>query len=430
MNNTQLDRPESLPSEIQVVRAVWPTLVASAVGLLPFTVFTTFLVDIAGDVDGSDALVGSLRGLAGIGAVIVGIALAPLIGRISPGRLAASALAILAIASVVGAVAWVPALIAFCLLTGLSNAVLYPALSAAAADRFASGPASARAATMVMTSQTLASTLGAPLLVIPTLWWGWRGDLLAIAAIALLLVPLLVRFDRTATSVDEAGSSGAAAATTSYLGAFRAVAAIPGTGTLWLIAFARTAALMGYLAFLAPLYADRFDLAASQFAWVWGLSGGSFFVGHLIAGRLLNRVASDRWARRVMAVSLVVALAAMNGVYFSLSLLLALVATAVLSASHAVVAAAVVSLLVRRCGSVRGPALSINTVSMSLGLFVGVTVSGAALGLVGLAGSAAALSALTVVALLSALSLSVDHDESPTPPSPSTSPSTPTTGSR
>lgn len=400
---TTVDSPttEVLPSERQIIAAVWPTLLASAVGLLPFTVFSTYLVSIAGSAASTEAAVGSLRGLGGIGAVIVGVALAPLIGRIAPGRIAALALVLLAVASAVGTSSWLPALAAFCLLTGLSNALLYPALSTAAADRFGSGPAASRAATLVMTAQTLASTLGAPLIVLPTLWWGWQGDLLAVAVLALVLAPLLFRYGREdrRDSTQRLG----------YLASFRTLAAVPGARALLLVAFARTGAFMGHLAFLAPLYGERFGLSPSLFAFVWTLSGGSFFLGHLVAGRMLNADASEHRAQRVMAASLVTALCALLGVYAAPVLPLALLSTAVLSASHAVVAAAVVTLLVRRCADVRGPALSLNSAGMSLGVFLGAAAAGAGLAVAGYQGAAAVLGALTLLALAGAMSLQRDR---------------------
>ncbi|MCO1338768.1 MFS transporter [Kocuria polaris] len=397
MSHVDVATTEEMPSERRIIAAVWPTLLASAVGLLPFTLLTAFLVPISDAAGAEYAEVGTLRGLAGIGAVLTGVALAPLIGRIAPGKVAAAALVLLGVAAVVGTNAWVPALAAFCLLTGVSNAMLYPALSAAAADRFGSGPAAGRAATLVMTSQTLASTLGAPLLVLPTLLWGWQGNLVAIAVVSLALAPLLARYGR------EDRADAPAAQRVGYLAAFRKLAGVPGARALLLVSFGRAGALMGHLAFLAPLYADRFALSPGMFAFVWSLSGGAFFIGHLVSGRLLNADDSDRRIHRVMSICLVSALVALCGVYFAPVLPLALLCTAVLSASHAVVAAAVMSLLVRRCAEVRGTALSLNAAGMSLGLFLGAAAAGAGLTWAGYPAAAAILGGFTLLALVAAL---------------------------
>lgn len=396
---------EPLPSDRRIAVAIWPALLASVVGLLPFTVFSTFLVSIADATGEGDAAVGALRGLGGVGAVLVGIAVAPLIGRIAPGRVAAGALVLLAAASVVGTLAWIPALAAFCLVIGASNAALYPALSTAAADRFGTGPAAGRAATLVMTTQTLAATLAAPLIAFPALWWGWQGDLIAVAVVALLLTPVLLRHGREAhvTGGERPG----------YFAAFRTLAAVPGARPLLLVAFGRTGAFMGHLAFLAPFYTDKFGLAPGAFAFVWTLSGGSFFLGHLVAGRLVNATESDERAHRAMRISLLTALLALFAVYLAPVLWMTLLATAVLSASHAVIAAAVVTLLVRRCGAVRGTALSLNSSGMSLALFLGAAVGGAALAARGYLGAATVFGLFTLFALGAALTLrshTGDHD--------------------
>ncbi|SDG76501.1 MFS transporter [Pseudonocardia oroxyli] len=387
---------ERLPSDIRIAGAVWPALLASVVGLLPFTVFSTFLVQIADATGESDAAVGALRGLGGVGAVLVGVAVAPLIGRIAPGRIAAAALVLLAVASVLGTVPLLPALAAFCLVIGVSNAALYPALSTAAADRFGDAPAAGRAATLVMSTQTLAATLAAPLIAFPALWWGWQGDLIAIAVVASLLTPVLYRY-RSENHIGEQQRF-------SYLEAFRVLAAVPGARPLILVAFGRAGAFMGYLAYLAPFYADSFGLTPEMFAFVWTLSGGAFFLGHLVAGRLVNvPAASDRRAHLAMRTSLLTALLALVGVYLAPELWVALVATAVLSASHAVVAAAVVTLLVRRCGAARGTALSLNASGMSLGLFLGTAAGGAGLVVAGYLGAALVFALLTLFALGAAL---------------------------
>jgi predicted MFS family arabinose efflux permease len=407
MRGTELGTPEKLLSERRIIAGIWPALLASAVGLLPFTVLSTFLVPIADWAGAGYAEVGSLRGLAGVGAVLTGVALAPLIGRIAPGRVAAAALVLLGIAAVLGTFSGLAALAAFCLATGVSNALLYPALSTAAADRFGTTPAAGRAATLVMTAQTLASTVGAPLLVLPALWWGWQGNLIAIAVLSLALAPALVRYGR------EGPGAGEPAPRLGYLAAFRTLASIPGARSLLLVSFGRAGALMGHLAFLAPLYADKFQLSTGWFAFVWSLSGGSFFLGHLLAGRMLNAEDSEGRTRAVMAICLGTGLLALLGVYLSPVLPLAMLGTAVLSASHAVVSAAVMTLLVRRCGQVRGTALSLNAAGMSLGLFLGAAAAGAALGTAGYLAAAAVLGGFTLLALGAALTLRTATDDQP-----------------
>lgn len=393
------DLPQGDPpqGDWRISRAVLPTLLASVLGLLPFTVYSTFLVPIADAAGDGDATVGALRGLGGVGAVLAGIAVAPLIGRFPPGRVAAWGLLLLAAASLVGTVAWLPALAVFCLVIGVSNAVLYPALTTAAADRFGTGPTAARAATLVTATKTLAATLVAPLVALPALWWGWRGDLVAIAVVAVVLTPVLLRYGRD-RHVDATRPVG-------YFAAFRALAGVPGARALLLVSFGQAGAFQGYLAYLAVFYDDRFGLSPGVFAFVWTLSGGAFFLGNLVAGRLVNATGSDQRARRALTAFLVLALVSLFGVYLAPTLPVALLSTVVLSASHAVGVASVVTLLVRRSGTLRGVALSLNASGLSLGLFLGAAAGGVGLAAWGYPGAAAVFGLFTVLAVVAAATL-------------------------
>jgi len=397
VDGTVAPADERQPGDWQISRAVLPTLLASVVGLLPFTVYSTFLVPIAEAVGEGDAAVGALRGLGGVGAVLVGIAAAPLIGRVAPGRVAAWGLVLLAVASLVGTVSWFPALVAFCLLVGVSNAVLYPALTTAAADRFGDAPAAARAATLVSATRTLAATLVAPLIALPALWWGWRGDLVAIAAVSIVLTPVLLRHGRE-RHLDDTPRLG-------YFAAFRGLAGVPGATALMLVSFGQAAAFQGYLAYLAAFYSDRFSLSPGVFTFVWTLSGGSFFLGNLFGGRWVNAGDADRRARRALHVSMALALVSLFGVYLAPALPVALLCTAVLSASHAVGVAAVTTLLVRRSGALRGTSLGVKASVMSLGLFLGAAAGGAGLALWGYPGAAAVFGLLTLVSVVAAIAV-------------------------
>jgi predicted MFS family arabinose efflux permease len=79
-----------------------------------------------------------------------------------------------------------------------------------------------------------------------------------------------------------------------------------------------------------------------------------------------------------------------------------------------VTAAAVVTLLVRRCGAVRGTALSLNASGMSLGLFLGAAVGGAGLAAGGHPGAATVFGLLTAAALGAALTMRA-HPVDPAP---------------
>lgn len=391
---------EELPGDLRMVATLWPVLLASAVGLVPFTVFSTFLVPIAGDSGASVATVGSMRGLGGLAALAVGTAVAPLIDRFPKEWVAAGGLVLLGLATVLGTFGDVGTLMAFCLLTGAATAVLNPALGAAAAESFESTAASGRAATLVTATQSLTAMLAAPVIALPATLWGWRGDLLATAAVAGLLALLLLRRHRVPRSGDENQVR------RGYVESFRELLAVPGVLALLLVALVRTAAFMGYLAYLAAFYSDRFGLSPGLFAFVWTLSGASFFVGNLVTGRVVNSEGAHARAERLLTLSLASAMAAIVGFYLSPHLAFALVFTAVLGLSHAATAACVTTLLIRRCGSsLQGSALSINAAGMSLGVFAGAGLGGIGLAVAGFTGAATAFGVLTLVGLVAALTV-------------------------
>ncbi|WP_433548659.1 MFS transporter [Streptomyces sp. CA-294286] len=409
----------SVPGDWRMTRVLWPFMLASAVGLVPFTIYSTFLVPIAHTADGSVAALGQLRGLGGLAALAVGTALAPLIDRVRKEWAAAGGLAVLAVSAALGASGDFLLLAAFCVLVGAGTAVLNPALTAAAADRFDNDAASGRAATLITATQSLTALLAAPLVAVPALLWGWQGDLWAIAAVtgglALFFLLRGRRADRPGEADREHEKGAGRTAGPGYLQSFRLLGALPGVVPLLLVAMLRTAAFMGYLAYLAAFYDERFGLEPGMFALVWTLSGASFFLGNLFAGRLLSADRPRISSERLMTLALLVALVSLVGVFFTTSLLTALPLTALLGVGHATVAACVTTLLVRRCGSLRGTALSINAAGMSFGVFLGAGLGGVGLALGGYPGVAASLGALTVVALGLARLVAATA-ASPTPP--------------
>ncbi|MGY3334232.1 DHA1 family inner membrane transport protein [Streptomyces filamentosus] len=386
----------AVPGDLAMTRALWPFMLASAVGLVPFTIYSTFLVPMAEVSGGGVAALGQLRGLGGLAALAVGTALAPLLDRVRREWAAAGGLAMLAVSAALGTSGDLLLLAAFCLLVGAGTAVLNPALTAAAADRFDDAAAAGRAATLITATQSLTALLAAPLVALPALVWGWRGDLWAIAALCAVLALYFLLRGRRKAGTETAGAT----ERPGYLESFRLLAALPGVVPLVLVAMLRTAAFMGYLAYLAAFYDERFGLAPEPFAIVWTLSGTAFFLGNLLAGRLLSSDRTTVPAERLMTFGLVVALAALVGVFFAPTLWLALPLTALVGAGHATVAACVTTLLVRRCGALRGTALSVNAAGMSFGVFLGAGLGGAGLAFGGFAGTAAALGGLTLVALV------------------------------
>jgi predicted MFS family arabinose efflux permease len=252
---------------------------------------------------------------------------------------------------------------------------------------------------------------------LPAALWTWRGDLVAVLVAAVLLAALLLRRGTPAPSPRESafkcarvGGSVRASREISapesvgrprYLATLRRLAVVPGALALLLVALLRTAAFMGYLAYLAALYDERFDLGPELVALVWTASGASFFLANLLAGRWINTGSGS--PERAMVGGLAVAVAAMLVVHLVPVLPLALLGTVALGASHAVVAACVTTLLVRRCGDLRAAALSLNAAGMSLGVFAGAAVGGLGLAVAGFPGVGVALGAVTAAGLLASI---------------------------
>ncbi|MGH3753638.1 MAG: MFS transporter [Pseudonocardiaceae bacterium] len=272
--------------------------------------------------------------------------------------------------------------------------MLNPSLVAAAADRFGTGAAAGRAATLVTATQSMTAMLVAPLVALPALWWGWRGDLMAVTVIALILAPVVFRSGRHASAAEPDKS-----ARLGYLASFTALAAVPGAVPLLLIALLHTAAFMGYLSYLAAVYDSYFQIPPGPFALVWTLSGTFFFLGNLLTGRFSNTAVPKVRTEHLLLVALLVALVCMVSFYLVPVLALALALTALLGASHAAVAACIISLLVRRCGGLRGSAFSLTSAAMSAGTFVGASLGGVGLWLAGYPGTGLVLGSLTLVAL-------------------------------
>ncbi|MEU4191431.1 MFS transporter [Kribbella sp. NPDC026611] len=390
-----------VPGDLRMARRLWPFLLASTVSLIPFTVFGMYLVPIADAAGGSVAEIGGLRGLGGLAALAVGVLVAPLVDRVARELVAAGGLALLGLSAALGALGNVFAIATFCLLIGASTSILAPSIGAAAADRFTTPAAAGRAATLVSATTSAMAMLAAPVLAVPGLLWGWRGNLLAASAISLTLSAAFFYRGR--------GRTGTNTTRVSYLATYRELARVPAALPLLAVAMLRTAAFMGYLAYLAAFYDEKFDLAPGWFALVWSLSGASFFVGNLVSGRFLAVEHARIIPQKLLLTGLTTALLAIAAFYFSPSLPLTLGLTAVMGASHATVAACVTTLLVRRSGDLRGSALSLNAAGMSLGTFLGAAIGGVGLALGGYPGVALTFSTITAVAVLCALRVHRGH---------------------
>lgn len=373
-----------------IIRTLWPVLLAAVIGLFPFTVYSTFLVPISEAAGQELAVVGVLRGLGGVAALIVGVALAPLIARWSAPYTTAASLALLSATSLIGTAGTLPALVVFCVGIGAATAVLTPTLLKFATAVFARRGDAGRAATIVTATQSLAAVLAAPIIGAIGWWGGWHGALWVTAGAAALVAVLFVRPGRRSGVLSTPPLR--------YAEAFLLLCRRPDLLALIGIAFLRTTAFMGCLAFLAAHYHDRFALDPSAFTLVWTLSGSSFFVGNFLAGRWARSSALRQ--RGLLCSGLLVAAAAVGIVFAAETLPLALTGTALMGFSHAIVAALVTTLIGDRGDELMASAYSINAAGMSLGVFAGAFIAGIGFSLGAGPGTAVSLLIPTLGALV------------------------------
>lgn len=382
-------------SDRVIFKSIWLLVGAAILSLFPFTVFSTFLVPIAEVSGHTSAEIGTLRGLGGIAALVVGIGFAPIINRFIKQRVAVFSLLLLGGASFIGAIGTYPALIFFCFAIGAATALLTPSLLAIATDHFKQEAASARAATIITSTQSLAAVMAGPVIGGMALLGGWQGALIITGVISVVAALFFGKYQHVSHTPKSS---------VKYLDAFRQLRARPVVIGLIAIAMLRTAAFMGYLAYTAAVYFDHFQINAYTFTFVWTVSGVAFFISNFFAGKYLNK-SKEHFTHIyiILVVSLIVATGAALLIFTTPVFTLALLGTALMGVSHAVIAACVTTLIVRKSGEVKNPALAINSAGMSLGVFVGAAVGGLGLSIASYTGAAIALSATTTLGLAVAL---------------------------
>jgi predicted MFS family arabinose efflux permease len=154
---------------------------------------------------------------------------------------------------------------------------------------------------------------------------------------------------------------------------------------------------------MAAWYDHAFDLDATVFTLVWTVSGLSFFLGNYFGGRWIGRTDDPHRIGLMLLGGVIAATAGLVLLFAASSLAPAIAGTALQSAGHAVTAAAITALIIRRGEPVRSAALSVNAAGMSLGTFAGASLGGAGLAVFGYPGIAAVLALPLVGARLIAV---------------------------
>ncbi|UPK76789.1 MFS transporter [Nocardioidaceae bacterium SCSIO 66511] len=370
---------------------------AAVVGLLPFTVYSTHLVDIAADVGTDASVLGVLRGVGGVAAFVTGVAVAPLLDRLGRTRGISISLGLLALVSLAASYASIATALLFCLGVGTAIAMLTPSLLAAAADRHADTALAGRAATTVTAAQSLGAVLAGPLVGVLATWGGWRGCLLVVAGVAIALAGWVV--------LRRPPQPAASTAPLTHRASFALLMRDSVARRLVVIATLRTAGLMGYLAYLAVAYTEYFDTTPQQVTMVWTISGAGFFVSNLVSGRWVNVAGKNARPYVLLTAGVTVASIGTVVVFTTTELIAALASTALISIGHAATAAAVTSLIVARAEGSPTQLLSVTAAGMSLGVFIGAGAGGLGLALYGLTGAGICLAAITALAGVIGLSL-------------------------
>lgn len=387
---------EARSGDLTLARGLWLLILAQFLTSLPVTISSIFMPAIAADLDRGVALIGGLRSLSGVAALVCGILLAPLIDRAARAWTIAGSLLLLASASFLAARASLATMIIFYLLAGAAGALLQPALQSAAADGL-DPSTGARAVAMLSATGALSAMLAAPLLAAPAAWWGWRGDFLAVTAVLVLLAVLAgaILGRQPPAGVVRAG----------YQTAFRLVAAAPGALPLLLGSTLRSTLWLTWVAFLPAFFAERFAASSTLVAVVWSLGGTAFFVVNLVVGRLIGarEVRGWRTPEYLLPVALlaIVALAPLSLLQPTLGP--AMLATTLVAGVSGAALAANISLLVRRYTPLRGAVMGLNAAGLNLGLFSGSLLGGLAIDWAGFPGLALTLSLLGIVTLATTL---------------------------
>ncbi|WP_246081075.1 MFS transporter [Modestobacter altitudinis] len=234
------------------------------------------LPEIAGDLQVSVAQAGLLITVFAAG-MIVGAPAMALLTRRTPRRVTlVSALVVFAVGHVVVAVASsFPLLLVARFATAWATGAFW-AVASVVATRAAGPAASARALGLVGAGGMLANVVGVPIGAFAGQLSGWRGPFWALAALALVAVPLIARH----VPRDEDGAP--VVSVRSELGALV-------SGRLWLVLAAcatTTGGVLSAYSYISPLLTDRAGIAPAWVPLVLVGFGVGSLVGTVAGGRL------------------------------------------------------------------------------------------------------------------------------------------------
>lgn len=239
------------------------------------------------------------------------------------------------------------------------------AVAAAVATRAAGPTAGARAMGIVTAGGALATVLGVPLGALVAQAIGWRGTFWVLAAAAVVVVALVLRFVPTDDAADASSLRGELAGLRS--------------GRLWLALLACVMTTGGVLAaysFIAPILTDRAGVASALVPLVLAGFGVGSFVGTIVGGRLgdAHPGAVTIVTPAVTAV-LLLAMSVVVDAPWPMTALVVLLGLFGLSANGVLI-----HLAVRHAGAAGSFGSALAVAAFNAGTAIGTPIAGAALG--------------------------------------------------
>jgi predicted MFS family arabinose efflux permease len=374
---------------------IWPLLLVAMVSNLPNPAVNIFVGPLSGTYAVAPSTIGSMRGLGGGAALLIGFLAAPLLDRFPRAATALLGLAFVVLTAVLPLTGHFGGLMLAFVALGAALAITQPAIQAACGDFF-SGPEAGRAASLVQASQVTANVVAGPILALPAILAGWQGAYFSISVAAVLAMALVA----TRLSWQQPRN----VARTGYRQAFALVARAPGAVLVLLSSTVRACTLQAWLAFLAATLTERFGAGVETVAAFWFFGAGAVVVANVLTGRVLKDATSDRqgwWTgpESVLIVSMVVKILVSPLIYVAPSLELAFVACIVFCLDVGLGITALITVLMARYAPLRGAVMGLNATGQNVGIVVGTTISSIALGVGGYPALAATLSAISALAL-------------------------------
>ena len=274
-------------AEPNIVATIWPLLLIALISNLPNPAVNIFVGPLSSAYDVAPSTIGSMRGIGGGAALLIGFLAAPLLDRFPRAATVLLGLAFVAVMALLPLTGTFVGLILAFVALGAGLAITQPAVQAACGDFF-SGPEAGRAASLVQASQVTANVVAGPILALPAIVMGWQGAYVSIAVaavVAMALVAPRLSWQRPQN-----------VARTGYRQAFALVARAPGAVPVLLSSTVRACTIQAWLAFLAATLTERFGAGVELVATFWFFGAGAVVVSNVLTGRLVKAGARARAA--------------------------------------------------------------------------------------------------------------------------------------